>query len=395
MKCNDKINITNKRVLIRVDFNVPIKKNKILSDFRIKSAKETILYCLKKNASIILMSHLGRPKGNESKYSLLILKDYLEKYFKTKVYFSNDCISDEAINQSINLKPREIHLLENLRYYKEENDNEEMFAYKLSNHADIYVYDAFGTSHRKHASNSKILKYFKNKCIGFLFDREVKCFENFFSSKYKGVVVIGGAKISTKIQMLENFMRNSTHILIGGAMAFTFLKAKGVNVGKSLFENEMLDKALDILRLAEQNNVQIILPVDVVCANEYSPDTDIRICGINDMNNDDMGLDIGPETTMIFEMILEDSEIVIWNGPLGAFELPPFSTGTHSIAYCISKITKNRNVISIIGGGDTASSVISCNLDESYTHVSTGGGASLEILSGKELKFFLSWRKYE
>ena len=395
MKKITDIEIQNSRVLIRVDFNVPILDGVIQSDFRIRAAKNTIDYCLSKNASVILISHLGRPSGNDSSLSLSVLQNYLSEYFSTTVHFSDDCISDIAVEQSLSMNGGEIHLLENLRFYKEENLDDEVFACKLSAHADVYINDAFGTSHRKHASNSSILKYFNKKAIGFLMEREINFLKNSLEKDNKSILVVGGAKISTKLKMLKNFIHKSTHILIGGAMAFTFLKAKGVGVGKSLVEDDMIDEALEILSLAKKNNVKLVLPVDVVCSEEYSNNSEFRVCSVENIMDTEMGLDIGPETTMIFEMILEDSESVIWNGPLGAFELSNFSTGTHSIAHCISRITSQKDVTTIIGGGDTASSVILCNLDHTYTHVSTGGGASLELLSGEELKIISSWRKYE
>ena len=395
MKTISDININDQRVLIRVDFNVPIKNKKIQSDFRIKAVKETIEHCIKNNVSIVLMSHLGRPVNKDPLLSLFILKDYLSDFFGVQVYFSDDCISDEAIKKSLNLEPTEIHLLENLRYYPEENSNDDAFARKLSLHGDVYINDAFGTSHREHASNSSILKYFKIKAIGFLMMREFNYLDNIFNTESKGIVVLGGAKISTKIKMLKNFINKSSHILIGGAMAFTFLKSKGINVGKSLVEDDMISEASEILEMANEKNVEIILPVDVVCSKEYSNSSEFRVCNVNEINNEEIALDIGPETTMIFEMIIESSMSIIWNGPLGAFELSNFSTGTHSIAYCISKLTMEKDVVSIIGGGDTASAVILSNLEDTYTHVSTGGGASLQLLSGEILKIISSWRKYE
>ena len=389
------INIESKRVLIRVDFNIPIEKGVIQSDFRIRAVQDTIEYCLENNCSIILMSHLGRPNGVDTNYSLKPLVKYLKNLFNVNIHFSNDCISDESINISINMNNKEIHLLENLRFYKEEVENDEIFAYKLSSHADIYINEAFGTSHREHSSNSLILKYFKTKSIGFLMQKEFNYLKDIFNVDSKPLIIVGGAKISTKINMIKKFITNCSNILIGGGMAFTFLKAKGINIGSSLVEESMIDTAKEIFDLASQNNVNIILPVDVVCGADFSSNTDIDICSIDNINNNYMGLDIGPETTMIFEMLIGEASSVIWNGPVGAFELSPFSTGTHAIAHCISQKTVNDGLISIIGGGDTASAIMQCDLEDTYSHVSTGGGASLELLSGKELKIFKSWRDYE
>ena len=395
MKNITDINLESKRVLIRVDFNIPIENGIIQSDFRIKAVKETIEYCLENNCSIVLMSHLGRPNGVDVNYSLKPLVKYLKNLFNVNIYFSNDCISDESINISMNMKNKEIHLLENLRFYKEEVENDEVFSYRLSSHADIYINDAFGTSHRQHASNSLILKYFNIKAIGFLMQKEFDYLKNIFKDDSKPLIIVGGAKISTKINMIKKFITNSSNILIGGGMAFTFLKAKGINIGSSLVEDSMIDTAKEILDIASQNQVNIILPVDVVCGTDFSSNTDIDICSIDNINDNYMGLDIGPETTMIFEMLIGEASSVIWNGPVGAFELSPFSTGTHAIAHCISQKTVNEGLISIIGGGDTANAIMQCELENTYSHVSTGGGASLELLSGKELKIFKSWRDYE
>jgi len=389
------IDIESKRVLIRVDFNIPIENGIIQSDFRIKAVSETIQYCLENNCSIVLMSHLGRPNGLDSNYSFKPLVKYLGDLFNVNVYFSDDCISEESIEVSMNMKSKEIHLLENLRFYNEEVENNEIFAYKLSSHADIYINEAFGTSHREHSSNSFILKYFKIKAIGFLMQKEFEYLGDIFNDNSKPLVIIGGAKISTKINMIKNFITNCSCILIGGGMAFTFLRAKGINIGASLVEESMIDTAKEILDLALRNNVKIILPTDVVCGADFSSNTDIDICSIDNIKDNYMGLDIGPETTMIFEMLINEAKTIIWNGPVGAFELSPFSTGTHSIAYCISQKTLNDGLVSIIGGGDTANAIMQCELEDTYSHVSTGGGASLELLSGKELKIFKSWRHYE
>ena len=397
MNCINEININNKRVLIRVDFNVPIENGKILSDFRILSVKKTIDYCLKNNASIILMSHLGRPKGLNLDLSLKPVYYYLKKmYSHRNVYFSRDCISDESINISRKLKSGEIHLLENLRYYNEELENDSDFSKKLSSHGDVYINDAFGTSHREHASNSSILKYFDYKAIGYLLNKEINYLSKILDTDISPcVLILGGAKISTKLKMLNNFLNKTSDILIGGAMAFTFLKAKGFNVGKSLIEEEMIVPARNIIQDCENNNIRLNLPIDFVCSKEFSNDSDCFIKKSSEIDGKYMGLDIGKKTVKLYSNILDTAKTVIWNGPMGAFEMSNFSNGTYEIAHKLGNLYQQTDFTSIVGGGDTMRAIIDYGLEKQYTHISTGGGASLSLLSGKDLKLYSTWRKYE
>tara|TARA_B100000959_G_scaffold267434_1_gene310958 strand:+ start:185 stop:1381 length:1197 start_codon:yes stop_codon:yes gene_type:complete len=394
----DQIDISNKRILIRVDFNVPMSLDgQIKNSFRLDASLRTIQYCIDNNASVVLMSHLGRPKGkgNGSLSLFPIIKYLKNKFKKSNVSFIEDCISKSSFKITSNLNNKDIVLLENLRYYDEELIDDNNFAHLLSKHGDIYINDAFGTSHREHASNSAILKYYlsNTKAIGFLFDKELKYLSHidFINSKVI-TVILGGAKISSKISMLKYFLDKCNCILIGGAMAFTFIKSKGYNIGKSLYEDSMLKEAEFILKKAEDYNVKILLPLDFVCSTEYSEDS-LVIRDLKQLKSNEMGLDIGPKTIELFKDKVKASNTIIWNGPLGAFEMKAFAAGTNCIAKCISKYTKSKT--SIIGGGDTASSIINLNLENYFTHVSTGGGASLELLSGQKLKFINSWEKYE
>ena len=390
----DSINITGKKVLIRADFNVPIEDSNILSDFRLKAVLKTINFCLEKNAKIVLMSHLGRPNGAELKLSLSPVFEYLRINFPfNKVFFSDDCISDKSINKSNSINRGEIHLLENLRFHDEELLNCEDFAFKLSKHGDVYINEAFGTSHRMHSSNSAILKFFDNKGIGFLMDQELRYLKNINLENTDLAVLIGGAKISTKIGMIRHFIGKANAIMIGGAMSFTFLKAQNYNIGKSLVENNMIDEANNILDIAKKTNTEILLPIDIVCAKKMSNNVKSKCKTITEISNDDIGLDIGQETIKNFLNILINSRTLIWNGPLGVFEIDSFKIGTSLLAREIGRLTKSNSLISVIGGGDTASAVIDLSLENLFTHVSTGGGASLKLLSGMELELFKSWRK--
>ena len=386
------INIKNKKVLIRVDFNVPIENSAIKNHFRIDSSLKTINYCLSQNASIVLMSHLGRPKSIDKKLSLAPIVEYLEEKLDTIVHFSEDSISSKAIEFSRNMLPKEIHLLENLRFYNEECQNDKEFACKLSSHGDIYICDSFGISHRMHSSNSSILEFFDLKAIGFLMSKELKYLSSTDSAGT--TIIIGGAKISSKIKMLFNYLNKCDSILIGGAMAFTLLKSKGINIGASLVENNMIQDAKKILETARILDVDIILPTDVVCSKSIDGQN-IEIKNIELMKNDDIGLDIGPETTMIFSEYISNSKKVIWNGPMGLFENFNFATGSTSIANLIKELTINKDLNSIIGGGDTVRAIELTENIDSFTHVSTGGGASLKLLSGEKLELIKSWSSYE
>mgnify|MGYP001158728917 CR=1 FL=1 len=389
MKHIKELNIKNKTLLIRFDYNVPIENNIILNDFRIQSSFKTIDYCLSKNASIVIMSHLGRPNGVDLKFSLKPIYDYLKKYYNRKMFFSEDCISEEAIEISKNLNPGEIHILENLRFYDEESSNDDSFSAKLSKHAEIYVCDSFGTAHREHSSNSKVLKYFKNSCIGYIISREFK-YLNVNDSDGAGVV-IGGAKISTKIKMINYFLDNSDIIFIGGAMLFTFLKSQNINIGLSKVEENMLDIASDVIKKAKKMNKKIIFPLDLVCVKDTIDSKRIFIKDIDKLENNDIGLDIGPKTVNLFIENMKNLKSIIWNGPLGYFENKDFSKGTIEISKYLKKL---NNVSTIIGGGDTVSAIELYDNIDGFTHVSTGGGASLKLLSGEKLNLTKSWELY-
>jgi len=387
------LNIRNKKVLIRVDFNVPLEKGVIKDPFRLDAVVPTINYCLSQNASIILMSHLGRPTNKDVNLSLYPLLDYLEEKFKVFVHFSDDCVSELAIKTSNDMLGKEIHLLENLRYYKEEVNNDFSFSEKLAKHADVYINDAFGLSHRSHASNSSILQFFKHKAIGLLIENEIKNLT--YNVNKETILIIGGAKISTKIKMIDNYLGKVSHILIGGAMAFTFLKSLGYDVGLSLYEDEMLEDAKDLIINSKKMNTKIILPDDFVCSKNFENIDDVMLFNSKHIPDDYMGLDIGPETSIKFNMILSTAKKVIWNGPMGMFEKNSFATGTQSIAYEIKELTNKNNLFSVIGGGDTVRAIKAFTSTVHYSHVSTGGGASLKLLSGDKLEFLTSWDKYE
>ena len=389
MKNIKDLNIDGRTVLIRFDYNVPIENNTIMNDFRIKSSFKTIDYCLSKGASIVIMSHLGRPKGKDKKFTLKPVYNYLKKYYNKKILFSNDCISEESIEISKKLKPGEIHMLENLRFYDEERNNDDIFSKKLSKHGDIYVCDSFGISHREHSSNSKILKYFKIKGIGFIITKELQ-YLRINESSGMGVI-IGGAKISTKIKMINHFLDNSDVIFIGGAMLFTFLKSQKINIGLSKVEDNMLDLAVDIIEKAKKMNKKILFPLDLVCVKDTINSNKIFIKEVNNLDDNDIGLDIGPKTVKLFIQYIKNLNTIIWNGPLGYFENKNFCNGTIEISRYLKKI---KNKCTIIGGGDTISAIEMYDNIRGYTHVSTGGGASLKLLSGEKLNLTKSWDLY-
>ena len=389
MKKITDIDIKGMNVLIRVDFNVPIVENKVADSYRIEKAKKTIQYCLDQGACVILMSHLGRPKNIvDKKYSLEPILFVLEEMFDNDIYFSDDCISSNAINFSNELIPGEIHLLENLRFYKQEKNNDVEFARSLSEHADIFINDAFGVCHREHASNSAILNFFDHNTsgFGFLINSEISYLKKILVKPPKPfTLILGGAKIDDKILMIENMLHNTDNILIGGKMAFSFLKAKGENVGGANVDKENITIAKNIIGKAKQKSVKIYLPKDFVCVEK---DSNVEVWSIKKLVNlckYDLGYDIGPETSLLFDQVIVSSKCILWNGPMGRFELHQFATGTDSVANSVGKI-KGRNALTVVGGGDTASAVNSKDLKQSFNHISTGGGASLMILSGKKNK---------
>ena len=389
------LDLKGKRVLIRVDFNVPLNGGIVADDFRIRASLPTIKHCLNEGASVVLMSHLGRPKGEVvPALSLDPVAFSLEDLLEREVMFSEDCISDDAIGLSQQMLPREVHLLENLRFYPGEINNDSEFSGYLAEHADIFINDAFGTSHRAHASNVGVASIASESAIGLLMEKELKYLgETMNAPEEPCVFILGGAKIGDKITLIKNMMGKADSILIGGAMAFTFLKIQGKNVGSSLIDEDNLNTAEEILRLANNTNTNIVLPLDAVAGPKLSDDATWRVASLDELKNNEAGYDIGPETTMEFEMVLSNAKTIIWNGPLGVSEIPAFSTGTQAIASAVIDQTED-GAISIIGGGDTASALKQYGLDKGFTHISTGGGASLQLMSGKQLPALEALKEY-
>ena len=379
--------IKGQTVLMRLDLNVPLSGERIDDDFRIKACLPTINYCLNEGASIVIMSHLGRPNGRyDNKYSLIPVGESLASMLEIPIKFSEDCVSQDAIDTSLSLKQGEIHLLENLRFYKQEEENDTDFSNKLSRHGRLYINDAFGTSHRMHASNYGVIDNFKNYGMGLLIEKEIQFLKEIINKPKRPLaLLLGGAKVSTKLELINKYINKADKIIIGGGMAFTFLKAMGYNVGKSLLESSMVEKAKSIIDLARASGKSILLPIDFICAediNNISTKT-----GINSRNIPEnlMGLDIGPQSIENFNEALDASSTIIWNGPMGVFEENSFSNGTKLIAHNLVRLVEG-DINVIAGGGDTASALKYFNLIEKITHVSTGGGASLELMSGKSLK---------
>lgn len=382
------INFAGQRVLIRVDFNVPLDENlRITDDTRIRATIPTIRRVMENGGRPVLMSHLGRPEGSyNEKYSLSNIIYKLEELAGAKVNFAIDCIGDEVVEASKNLKEGEILLLENLRFHPGETKGDKSFAKKLAQNGDYYVNDAFGTAHRAHASTAVIADYFKGKkAFGLVMAAEIENVSKVLNSKSKPVTaIVGGAKVSSKIAILENLLDSLDNLIIGGGMAFTFIKAKGGKVGSSLVEDDFLQTANDILLKAEQKGVKVFLPIDSVNANKFDNHADQRLSAADEIEEGWMGLDIGPQTVNLLEPVLMKSKIILWNGPMGVFEFSNFDKGTRQIAQIIAKATKN-GTFSIVGGGDSVAAVKQFGMDHEVSYVSTGGGAMLEYLEGKEL----------
>ena len=389
MKTVDQFNFAGKKVLVRVDFNVPLDKDfKITDDTRMRAAIPTIKKIFADGGSCILMSHLGRPKdGPSEKYSLVHLVDHLSGLLGgIKVQFANDCIGEAAISAAANLKPKEVLLLENLRFHKEEEKGDENFAKQLSLLGTFYVNDAFGTAHRAHASTAVIAKFFPgNKCFGYVMAGELASLQKVLNGASKPfTAIMGGAKVSDKILILEQLIKKANNIIIGGGMAFTFVKAQGGKVGKSLVEEDRLQKALDILEQAKKTGVNIYIPVDAICADNFSNEANRQTCDVKNIPDGWMGLDIGPETEKIYEDVISSSETILWNGPMGVFEMEHFSHGTKAVANAIVKAT-SRGAFSLIGGGDSVAAINKYHLAEKVSYVSTGGGALLEYIEAGTL----------
>lgn len=384
MKTVDSINFSGKRAVIRVDFNVPLNESYEVTDTtRIRAAIPTLKKILKDGGSIVLMSHLGRPKeGPTNKYSLSHIVAEVSKQLGTAIQFVNDCISEEAFAKSAALKSGEVLLLENLRFYKEEEKGDESFAQKLSKHGNVYVNDAFGTAHRAHASTAVMAKFFdaSSKCFGYVMAGEVESINKVMNdSKKPFTAIVGGAKVSDKILIIEQLMNKADNILIGGGMAFTFIKALGGSIGKSLCEEDRLEVAKELLGKAKIKGVNLCIPVDAVIADNFANDANCKEVQIDQIPDGWMGLDIGPKTVELFGMLIKQSKTILWNGPMGVFEMSNFEKGTKQAAFDIVEATKN-GAYTLIGGGDSVAAINKYSLADKVSYVSTGGGALLEYI---------------
>lgn len=387
MKTLNDFNFSGKKAIIRVDFNVPLDENfKVTDATRIEAAKPTIDKILKDGGSVILMSHLGRPKGVEEKYSLKHIVTKTMEVLGVPVKFSTDCIGEVAeVNAGV-LLPGEVLLLENLRFYAEEEQGDVVFAQKLAKLGDIYVNDAFGTAHRAHASTTIIAQFFpEHKCFGALLAKEIESLNKVLNNSEKPVLaVLGGSKVSSKITVIENILDKIDHMIIGGGMTFTFIKAMGGKIGNSICEDDKMELALEILAKAKAKNVQIHLPVDVVAADAFSNEANTQIVDVYNIPDGWQGLDVGPKSLEALKPIVKESKTILWNGPLGVFELEKFAEGTITLGNFIAEATKNGS-FSLVGGGDSVAAVKQFGLEPKMSYVSTGGGAMLEMLEGKTL----------
>ena len=387
MKTLNDFNFENKKALIRVDFNVPLNdKFEVTDATRIVSAKPTIIKILEDGGSCVLMSHLGRPKGVQDEFSLRHIVDEIEDIIGVDVKFVSNCIGQEAEAAANNLKPGEILLLENLRFHDEEKKGDKDFAEQLSKLGDIYVNDAFGTAHRAHASTTIVAQFFPdNKCFGTLLAQEIVSIKKVMETGEKPVLaILGGAKVSSKITVIENILPKVDHLIIGGGMSFTFIKAQGGKIGNSICEDDKMELALDILKQAKEQNVQIHLPVDVLAANDFSNEAKTQVCDINNIPDGWQGLDCGPRSKQNFDEVVMKCKTILWNGPLGVFEMETFANGTIELGNSIAEATKN-GAFSLVGGGDSVAAVKQFGFQDKVSYVSTGGGAMLESLEGKTL----------
>ena len=378
--------LKGKHVLIRVDFNVPLKGEQVADNFRIQAALPTINYTLEEGAALVLMSHLGRPDGApDPALSLMPVGEALAGLLEMPIKFSHDCITSDALDTSLSLKPGEIHLLENLRFHEQEKQNDPEFSRQLARHGSVYLNDAFGTAHRSHASNVGVAQHFKHRGMGFLVEKEMQFLDKVMRSPRRPLtLILGGAKIDSKLALIRTFLEKADTILIGGGMSFTFLKARGKEVGGSLVDKTMLSTAKDIINDARSKSVKLVLPEDVICGENLDDTAPKGPFTVSSIPGDLMGLDIGPKTITKFLDELNKSRTVIWNGPLGVFEVQGYHVGSYKIARHLAGFNEAGR-IAIIGGGDTAAAVNKFKLTDKMSHVSTGGGASLELLSGKRL----------
>ncbi|WP_339653781.1 phosphoglycerate kinase [Flavobacterium frigidarium] len=387
MKTVNDFNFKDKKAIIRVDFNVPLDENfKVTDATRIEAAKPTIDAILAQGGSVILMSHLGRPKGVEEKYSLKHIVDEASKILGVNVQFVAESTGDVAKNAAANLKPGGVILLENLRFHPEEEAGDVAFAKELASLGDIYVNDAFGTAHRAHASTTIIAQFFPTeKCFGKLLAKEIESLNKVLKNSEKPVTaVLGGSKVSSKITVIENILDKVDHMIIGGGMTFTFVKALGGKIGDSICEDDKMELALEILKLAKEKGVQIHIPVDVVAADDFSNTANTKIVDVKEIPDGWQGLDAGPKSLEIFEKVTMESKTILWNGPLGVFEMESFAKGTIALGNFIAAATE-KGAFSLVGGGDSVAAVKQFGLEDKVSYVSTGGGAMLEMLEGKVL----------
>ncbi len=385
MNTIDQFSFSEKKAIIRVDFNVPINNGEVTDNSRIVAASPTIKKIISDGGACILMSHLGRPKGIDLALSMANISKEVERVLGSEILLSKDVVGPDAKSKSKKLKQGEILLLENLRFHKEETEGDMAFAKELSKLADCYINDAFGTAHRPHASTTIIAQFFEHKFFGKLLEKEVLSIDKVMKSGEKPVLaILGGAKISTKIPIVENIMDVVDHIIIGGGMSFTFVKALGGSIGNSVHEDEMINTALDILKLSKNKSVKIHLPVDVLCSTEFSNYGEQNIFDVDKIPDKFEGMDAGPKSLEIFKEVILKSKTILWNGPVGVFEFSNFSNGTKSVGDAVARSTVG-GAFSLVGGGDTVAAVKKFKLQNSVSYVSTGGGAMLESLEGKKL----------
>lgn len=380
------VELKGKTILMRVDFNVPIKNGEIGDDNRIVQALESIRYIIDQGAKLVLTSHLGRPGGEPSaEFSLKPVADYLATLVDTPVHFAEDCIGDKAEKAIKNAKNGEIVLLENVRFHPEEKKNDPEFAKQLAAHADLFVNDAFGSSHRAHASVAGVTKFLQPAVSGFLLEKEIRYLEESVNNpKRPFVAILGGAKVSDKIGVIENLLSKVDTIIIGGGMTYTFFKARGLEIGNSLVEDDKVDLAKELMEKAGKAGIKFMLPVDSVVAKEFSNDAEHKVVDDDGIEEGWMALDIGPQSSISFGNQIKNAQMVLWNGPMGVFEMPNYAEGTFAVAGSLAEATEN-GATTIIGGGDSAAAIKKAGLEKKVSHVSTGGGASLEYLEGKEL----------
>ncbi|MEX2586013.1 MAG: phosphoglycerate kinase [Balneolaceae bacterium] len=380
------IDPTGKTVLMRVDFNIPIKDGKIGDDNRIRQALESINYLTERQAKVVLTSHLGRPGGQpDPAYSLRPVADHLATLVKTPVHFASDCIGEEARSAIDKAGAGEIVLLENVRFHKEEKANDETFSKELAAHGDLFVNDAFGSSHRAHASVAGVARYLQPAVSGFLLEKEIRYLEQSVNNPDRPfVAILGGAKVSDKIGVIRNLLPKVDTILIGGGMTYIFYRAKGLPIGNSLIEEDKVELAKELIREAEESGTELLLPLDSRVAREFANDAEQKVVGVDGIEDGWMALDIGPESMKLYATRIRESKTVLWNGPMGVFEMENFAKGTFKVAEALAEATR-KGATTIIGGGDSAAAIKKAGLETSVSHVSTGGGASLEYLEGKEL----------